>query len=478
MTRTLAVLVLILAGWASAQPVVTRGGALKKRAYQTYSALTFYVAPTGSDSNACTASGAEACLTLNGVFAKLPRFIRHNVTINVAAGTYATAATLQNITLEGATLTIAGTLTNATLATGSVTGSVTSSVAGSAAAGPQSVVDSTQTWTSSDLHGKLFSVTSGAANGQAFPIDTNTGTAVTIPRRTALVVGVTYAVQVPSATFSNLLTFRNVLGPGNVIISRIGFAGAAATAVRTEWGTSANITVRECTVSAPVPVVSVSGLVTISRSFVTSTSASGVALAVVWSSVLPVFSPSIFATSSLVEALAAGSSAVTYVDPVQVNNGIGPFYSESIFRAPGNGGLNPVLSLPGSGVTSPVSGSWVYCTSAGVGVASGLRSSALQPPNFTYRSSSTLTNRIEGCSEGVRVDIGQSYALSAWVFESCTTAVNVRNGGRVLFDGTSPAFSTVTNELLIDGTAYTFSFLTGLPAPQVIVSPLNSVITR
>ena len=55
--------------------------------YQTSAALTLYLDPAGNDSNACTASGASACLTWAGILSKLPQFLRNDVTINVAAGT-------------------------------------------------------------------------------------------------------------------------------------------------------------------------------------------------------------------------------------------------------------------------------------------------------------------------------------------------------------------------------------------------------
>lgn len=71
---------LLLVLWALsvfAQPTITRGGGLKKRAYQTYGAMTLYVDPSGSDSNAYTSSGTDACATLHGAMGKVPRFVRH-----------------------------------------------------------------------------------------------------------------------------------------------------------------------------------------------------------------------------------------------------------------------------------------------------------------------------------------------------------------------------------------------------------------
>src|SRR5689334_6787266 len=55
----------------------------------TSAAASLYVDPTGSDSNACAASGASACLTLQGAINKLPKYHRHGATINLAAGSFA-----------------------------------------------------------------------------------------------------------------------------------------------------------------------------------------------------------------------------------------------------------------------------------------------------------------------------------------------------------------------------------------------------
>lgn len=56
----------------------------------TTAAMTLYVdAVNGNDSNSGTAAGAgNALATINAAINKVPKIIRHNVTINVAAGTY------------------------------------------------------------------------------------------------------------------------------------------------------------------------------------------------------------------------------------------------------------------------------------------------------------------------------------------------------------------------------------------------------
>ena len=64
-------------------------------------ATTYYVDPTGNDSNSCTASGSSACLTVQGAVNKAAA----GDTIDVAAGTYSgniiVPSGLDNLTIAG-----------------------------------------------------------------------------------------------------------------------------------------------------------------------------------------------------------------------------------------------------------------------------------------------------------------------------------------------------------------------------------------
>jgi hypothetical protein len=86
----------------------------------TTAATTLFVDCTlGNDSNTCTASGASACLTIQGAVNRIPKWVRHPVTVNVAAGTCPAGAYMESFSFQpgvggnsgGAYIEIAGTRT-------------------------------------------------------------------------------------------------------------------------------------------------------------------------------------------------------------------------------------------------------------------------------------------------------------------------------------------------------------------------------
>lgn len=238
MTR-LVWLVLVLAGVTLAQPQVTRGGALKKRAYQTYGAMTLYVDPTGSDSGACTGTGTSACATINGAFAKLPKNIRHVVTVNIAAGTYASAVTLSGLAFSDAgSLIVQGSLTNLTPTTGSATGTITSYTGMDyTTTSLGTLTDNGQTWTADEFKGAILTITSGAASGQSRIVVGNTATSLSLNSSvTGLAAGATYALQLPSSIFTGNWSINGISGGTSatspVLLSDITISSTAPMTVR------------------------------------------------------------------------------------------------------------------------------------------------------------------------------------------------------------------------------------------------------
>lgn len=146
--------------------------------------VVLYVDPTGSDSNACTASGTAACLTIQGALNKTAKMLRHRVTVNVAAGNYA-GFLVSGFTFDASTqkttagLLINGTLGNVTPTTGSATGTATGGTAGSGITFG-TLVQAGAGWTVDDFRGKLVNITAGTGSGAVRVITTNTADTLTI----------------------------------------------------------------------------------------------------------------------------------------------------------------------------------------------------------------------------------------------------------------------------------------------------------
>lgn len=222
---------------APAAPYVTATTAVK----------TFYVDPTGRDTNACTASGRSACATVNGALAKLPFSIQHAQTVNIAAGTYSETIVLSKQLLAALTFTGAA-LTNVTPTTGTATGSVTSA----SGVVPHTITDSTQTWTTDNFIGRFMVMTSGAASGQIRPIATNTATTLTLagPFTTTPSAADTYAIQTPAVTITTLSTTTTFvarllgIGPGStdgrVTFTNINFESLQASGIACDFAGGGN----------------------------------------------------------------------------------------------------------------------------------------------------------------------------------------------------------------------------------------------
>jgi hypothetical protein len=165
----------------------------------TTSPLKLYVNPSAtgaSDSNTCL-NAVQACLTPQGAYNKVPKQVKHPVTINLACGTYAAGAYVEGDsflydTTNGGGLSPAiafspgiifsGALQNATLTSGSVTGTIASSTQGGTS-NPSTSGTFTVTaagWTINDLVGRFVQITGGTDVGEIRPINANTATVATI----------------------------------------------------------------------------------------------------------------------------------------------------------------------------------------------------------------------------------------------------------------------------------------------------------
>lgn len=486
------VLLVVLGGadMAFAQGVVTRGGALKKRQYQTYAAMTLYVDPTGSDSNPCTAAGTAACLTLQGVWNKLPRIIRHDITVNVAAGSYTSTSRLEGLQwsttatsgILGSSIFVEGpALVDVTPTTGSATGTITSVTA--VGISLPTVTDTAATWTVDDLRGYFLVQTSGASSGQSRPIISNTATTLTVAAwssGTAPIASVTYAIQRPAATITGEHSFTGFTGVGGILrFSRIEFTSALTTAATLQ---AQNHTELAAQISLPqCRVLKTAG----SFSSVSSNRAqafSGANIAGV--------------TSAFFYAAATGGQAVSMTDSTSL---VGGFFA---YSATGSGvtiranAVPTLMSSPGivasvgSINATPFQFGGVVSNTSGVpgNVITAICPSGSTAVGMRWQGHGAVNNLASvNCDTGISLSpsfIGLETAppdLRLRVALTCTnttTCVAAERGSAVNFAGITPTFTTVTNELQQDGTNYAFSFLSGLPSPQVISNSYGSAFIR
>lgn len=175
--------------------------------------IHLFVDPTGSDSNTCTTASTGACLTPQGAINAAPKMLRHQLTISLAAGTYA-GFTISGFTVDpglqhssaGIAIT-GGRATSTTIATGTATGTATSGSAGSGII-YGTLIDSGATWTTNDLRGRLIYIVSGTGSGQLKRITTNTSTALTIAGIwTSPASDSVYAIQDPNVFITPTAAF-------------------------------------------------------------------------------------------------------------------------------------------------------------------------------------------------------------------------------------------------------------------------------
>ncbi len=424
----------LIAGVALAQPLdYSTGGNLKRRQYQTYSALSLFVDPTGSDTNACTSSGTGACLTFAGAKAKLPHFLRHNVTISIAVGAYAEPLNVDEFDIaRNITLAVTGTTTPFTVATGTNSGTLTSSTAGTATS-PTTVTDSGQTWTVNNLRNAFVFF---ASTGQAWPIISNTATTLVIPN-TASVANIAYTIVTMGSVFTSTSSFAYsaITGAGTLAFSLVKMSKTSALwGNATSGGIIPTVTCTSCDIrmtgSSGVLATFTGGVVTLTRSQFISSATTNAALSVTTGATVSV-------TNCYVQSV--GGSAVTASSP-------GPTtLSQSVYQAA------PSVAVVQTSTTTAVATAYITCTG---GAGAGLNSNSAG--NAVGRLALSGTISVTGCAIGTSAD----------------------SGGRVDFAGITPTYTTVTNELQTDGTSFTFATLTGLAAPQVIHDAYGSILIR
>jgi hypothetical protein len=463
--------VMFSAASAFAQPVVTRGGALKKRAYQTYGTISLFVDGTlGSDSNPCTASGASACATFAAAMAKVPRFIQHNVTIAIAAGTYTEAFAITDRKLtNNVSITVTGAQASFAVATGTNSGTSTAATAATTAS-PATMTDSGQAWTVNNLRGRFVVFSSGALSGQTIPIASNTATTLTLATSNTPGVGSAYTIQSPSVIFAAAGTtpyrLSAIDGSGTISLSDLDFS-------RTGTGVNFSLAGSETTLVSvsrsrfvasatnTIAISAVSGSLSLTNCHVQALSSSG-ALSCTATGIAG--SGAIACTSSNTNFVAAAGAALF------LNNAKQSVFSSSPMESDGASG---VLTVTGSNNVR-LGGVWLTCAG---GASSGLSTSTSSQPPVPSYITSTGTLAVSGCTDGILLYGAAWLRTSLVAITSATRGVSLTSGARVDFLLQVPTFTTVTNEIQLDSTNYTYSFLSGL-SPAVISNSYGTTVIK
>lgn len=461
-----AALFLLLAFTAFAQqPEVTRGGALKRRAYQTYAALTLYVDPTGSDSNPCTASGTSACLTFAGALAKIPRFIRHAVTVNIAAGTYTEAFTIRDFKVDGSTgsLTITGTSPNVTPTTGSATGTLTGYSA-SATTTHTSATDSGATWTVNDFKGKFLSITGGTGSGQFMPIVSNTSTTLSLAASftVAPTAGSTYAIVSPAAIFTGTsATYSGIEGSGSVSMSDISIQPSSGSGWLLKEGTAPLTWTRMRLVAA----TSSMGL---------GTAGTPLPAWTIRQSVIAAGTGALFNAPATVMSITHGYLYCTTTCAGGVTLGGANRTNMTSFVGTIEANTATLLSIRSS-QSMQSTGLWFDC---GANTNTAISVPAADNTNASFVGSAFVANGgpyINGCGTGYALNAPSfTYIDLHTVFNNVTTAISMSNGARAELEA-GATFTSVTTQITLDGTNYLDSDLTTYTR---ITGPQGSFISR
>lgn len=451
-------------GGSSSSSGVSDCAALDGGVCATTAAMTLYVDPTGSDSNACTASGTSACLTLTSALTRVPRNIGHAVVINLAAGTYTESPTIGPFVFStGGSLSIQGGWEKYTPAAGNATGTVTSYTAGTNGV-PPSWTDSGQSWTTNALKGLFFRMTSGAFSGQVRAVITgNTATSVTMSANMAGLSG-TYELVVPSATISGTVIITDISGVGTT-------SGPLSLSYLNITGTAVSGTLQISNSNVWGPGAAAGVFLRQTRVFSTT---GGIACAVRGARVTTTSAGTYFEASAV-----GGVSAALYL-----YESSGTFYGYARTL-----GTASAITVRNSRLTSSASG-FYPTVEAPAATAEVVLAYSDGAPTTMYVGN--LVVRGNATSAGIRLGSDTSRGISStsvqWVqaaiapntniwVDTALTGLTMNVGSSVDLGGSVPAFTGVTNELQVDGTNYPYSFLSGL-SPGVIIGPYGSTLYK
>lgn len=461
----------------------------------TQASVTLYVDSTGSDSNACTSSGSSACSTFPGAISKLPKTIRHPVTINGASGNFG-GFVVQGFQFDpadvanGAYIDFVGTLSTATATTGSATGTATAGSAGSGATFG-SISNSGESWTTNDFKGKIIETLTGTGSGQTRIVCSNTSTVITICGTwTAPASGTTYAVRDWGTVVNTALNQPAIPGsaagsPVALNVQSNGYVRNSSTAsgspvrfdrMKFAPGSSGQQAVRVFDSQVGFFESSINGNTTGVGLFPAANASVQVNVCYLSSGSTNALSMS-FATSPTGAYVSTNSLYESAGGPVLNLTGVLSFTGTQVNSTANTGNAAIANSVFGTTLGS-FSGTNITCTSGGstvglhVGGLNATDSSGTYTTgsrgvaSYLFSTGATWTNcptgiRVVGFNAAVGLLTGGTYTMTG---ASTGTALQVVKGGKLVV-GASPTISSYTTETDIDGTTQTLATITGATPP-------------
>lgn len=442
----------------------------------TQAAISLYVDSTGSDSNVCTASGVSACLTIQGALAKLPKLIRHPVSITVGGGTFA-GAFVQGFTFDathdptsGAHLYIQGTRETAAVATGTATGTLTAASAGTASTTTRgTATDGSQSWTVNDLKGKWLRITGGTGSGQIRVIESNTATAITIVGvwSPAPAAGSTYAIESMATTINSGVAWPKsgeTAATSNFAAFWVEAGGAENDGADM---VEANLQITDFAVSTSrgVRFTASSAMMNVKRIRFTGTStfaqvmgeSSTLTISDIYQSAGRFVSGSdpmstiqssrnLIVTTASVPVTTAWASSAKFVEntwEVSATTNI----------------VDLSAAFPPRTVGIRLAGVKLTCSAAGTGIGVNGASNLLNGVSLTV-----VASDISGCAAAINIRGSVSADLTTVTGTGNTTALSVNQGARLRINAATTL--TGTTEISIDGTTMTLAALRALTPKQ------------
>lgn len=475
---------------------VKRGSFLKPGQYATQGSLALFVdGALGNDSNACTASGASACLTIQGAIDKIPFLVQHPVTVDIAAGSYGGFA-IQNksfvaaVTATGAYINVRGAAQiNVVPATGSATGTIASVTTD--AVGFHVVTVTAAGWTVNDFTGRFLTLTGGSGSGQICPIISNTATTITVsctfsPAPVGL--STTFAVTSPSVSVTTSINL-----PASADSAAGGATGMSVSQLHVPRGNAAYLNVQDIEFTGAFRSINAIGsgpfqLVRI-RAAPTNQNSLGVAglsmvnvskCAFISGSGTAIFQLTATAPQAsrivLTNSVVTSSSAAGTIDVGSQSGGLSVVSSELATTA----ASGVVVLDDGAGANLAFVTSRIRCdsTTGTIGVwvvGSGTQGVGSTPSGANFTSGAGV---VTGCATGMlAAGVGKNVSVaSTWTFLSNTLALSVTGGGKAMFTTAVPTFTTNTTDISVDGVTSTrAAFVALTPNSIVDMSYLSAV---